>query len=141
MLDDDDTAAGDTADPTTSSTTPPAAPPTGDEEPAVEEEAVEEPLRLNEQRLGSVVAVLKAKGVEAVAIGFLHAYANPSHEERAAALVRKLWPEVYLCMSSEVLAEFREFERFALGLIVDHDFSGLPHQFGLVPSRRGLNQG
>src|SRR5262249_13742836 len=56
---------------------------------------------------------LKGSGVEAVAILFMHPYANPAHEERAAALVRKHWPGAYVCASHEVLAEFREFERFA----------------------------
>ncbi len=68
---------------------------------------------LSDKAVRSAVATLKKKRVEAVAICFLHAYANPAHEEKARALVKKLWPEVYLCASSEVLAEFREFERFA----------------------------
>jgi N-methylhydantoinase A len=68
---------------------------------------------LSDEAVRSAVATLKEKRVEAVAICFLHAYANPAHEEKARALVKKLWPEVYLCASSEVLAEFREFERFA----------------------------
>jgi N-methylhydantoinase A len=63
------------------------------------------------------VDVLKAKKVEAVAICFMHAYANADHEERARALVKSLWPEVYLCTSSEVLGEFREFERFSTATI------------------------
>ena len=68
---------------------------------------------LAEAQVRHAIEVLKGKKVEAVAICFMHAYANPGHEQRAAALVRELWPEAYLCTSSEVLAEFREFERFA----------------------------
>jgi N-methylhydantoinase A len=63
------------------------------------------------------VQVLKAKKVDAVAVCFLHAYANPAHEEQARALVKKLWPEVYVCTSGDVLAEFREFERFATAAV------------------------
>lgn len=59
------------------------------------------------------LARLKAQGVEAIAICFLHAYAHAQHERRARELARELWPEVYVCASHEVLAEFREFERFA----------------------------
>src|SRR5262245_21380779 len=51
---------------------------------------------LAEDQVAAAVERLKAAGVEAVAICFMHAYANPAHEERAKALVRKLWPEVYL---------------------------------------------
>jgi len=68
---------------------------------------------LDEDAIRSAIETLKEKKVEALAICFLHAYANASHEERARALVEQLWPGCYLCTSSEVLPEFREFERFA----------------------------
>ena len=70
-------------------------------------------LPLADEQVSDAISGLKSTGVEAVAILFMHAYANPEHEERAAALVRKHWPGVYVCASHEVLAEFREFERFA----------------------------
>jgi N-methylhydantoinase A len=73
------------------------------------------PLVENDVR--RVVEILKGKKVDAVAICFMHAYANADHEERARALVKSLWPEVYLCTSSEVLGEFREFERFSTATI------------------------
>ncbi|MGZ8230336.1 MAG: hydantoinase/oxoprolinase family protein [Burkholderiales bacterium] len=72
---------------------------------------------LAEDDIVRAVAALKEKGVEALAVCFLHAYANPRHEERARAIVKKLWPEVYLCTSGDVLAEFREFERFATATV------------------------
>ncbi len=72
-----------------------------------------EVVALAEADVQAAVEVLRAKRVEAIAICFMHSYANPSHEQRARELVHKLWPEVYLCASSEILAEFREFERFA----------------------------
>jgi N-methylhydantoinase A len=68
---------------------------------------------LSEEQVTSAIAALKEKQVEAVAVCYLHAYANPAHEERTRALVQKLWPDIYLCTSNDVLAEFREFERFA----------------------------
>jgi hypothetical protein len=68
---------------------------------------------LSEEQVASAIAALKEKQVEAVAVCYLHAYANPAHEERTRALVQKLWPDIYLCTSNDVLAEFREFERFA----------------------------
>ena len=72
---------------------------------------------LVEEDVRRAVEVLKAKKVEAIAICFMHAYANADHEARARALVQALWPEVYLCTSSEVLGEFREFERFSTATI------------------------
>ncbi len=60
---------------------------------------------------------LRQQGVEAIAICFLHASTNPVHEHRAQELVRAPWPEVYVCPSCDVLAEFREFERFATATV------------------------
>ena len=72
---------------------------------------------LDESAVLAAIDQLKAKEVEAVAVCFVHAYANPAHEARAAALVRERWPQAYVCASCDVLAEFREFERFATATI------------------------
>ena len=72
---------------------------------------------LADEQVLNAIARLKEAGVEAVAVLFMHAYANSEHEERAAALVRKHWPGMYVCASHEVLAEFREFERFATAAV------------------------
>jgi N-methylhydantoinase A len=50
-------------------------------------------------------------GVEAIAICFIHAYRNPAHEEAARDIVRRALPGVEVTISSEVLPEFREYER------------------------------
>ncbi|MDO8877685.1 MAG: hydantoinase/oxoprolinase family protein [Pseudolabrys sp.] len=68
---------------------------------------------LDEAGVRAAVGELQRLGCDAVAICFLHSYANPAHEQRAAEIVREAWPDVYLCTSSDVLAEFREYERFA----------------------------
>ena len=68
---------------------------------------------LDETDVHHAVAVLREKKVEAIAICMLHSYANPAHERRARDLVKAMLPATYLCTSSEVLPEFREFERFA----------------------------
>jgi N-methylhydantoinase A len=54
---------------------------------------------------------LKAAGVEAVAVSFLHSYANPEHERQAGAIVRSALPDTYVSLSHEILREYREFER------------------------------
>ena len=72
---------------------------------------------LVEEQVIAAIGRLKGTGADAVAILFMHAYANPAHEEKAAALVREHWPGVYVCASHEVLAEFREFERFATTVV------------------------
>jgi N-methylhydantoinase A len=54
---------------------------------------------------------LADEGVEAVAVSFLHAYANPEHERAAGEVVRRMLPGAYLSLSHEILREYREFER------------------------------
>jgi N-methylhydantoinase A len=46
-----------------------------------------------------------------VAICLLHAYANPAHERRAGAILAAALPGVPVCVSTDILAEFREYER------------------------------
>jgi N-methylhydantoinase A len=60
---------------------------------------------------------LAAQGVQAVAICFLHSYLNDAHERRAAEIVRSCLPEAFVCTSSDVLPEFREFERVSTTVI------------------------
>src|SRR5436305_1202898 len=47
----------------------------------------------------------------ALAICLLHAYVNPAHESRLAALAREAIPEVFVACSSEVVPEIREYDR------------------------------
>ncbi|MCA0206283.1 MAG: hydantoinase/oxoprolinase family protein [Proteobacteria bacterium] len=67
---------------------------------------------LAEAELTTIAAEIRAAGIEAVAISFLHSYANPDHEARAFALLAEaLGPDIYLTRSTEVLPEIREYER------------------------------
>jgi 5-oxoprolinase (ATP-hydrolysing)/N-methylhydantoinase A len=50
-------------------------------------------------------------GVEAVAVCFLHSYRNPAHEQAVAALARAEFPRFAISLSSEVVAELREYQR------------------------------
>lgn len=68
---------------------------------------------LDERDLEAAAARILRAGVPAAAICFLHAYRNPAHERRARAVLRRLCPGVVLTVSSDVLREFREYERFA----------------------------
>src|SRR5258708_11384356 len=54
---------------------------------------------------------LRQHHVEAVAICLLHAYANPAHERRARAILAAELPGIPVCISTDILAEFREYER------------------------------
>ena len=61
---------------------------------------------------------LAAAGVEAVAVCLLHAYANPDHERRVAAILRqRLGDDVFLTCSSDLLPVIREYERTSTTVI------------------------
>ena len=62
---------------------------------------------LDDASVAAAVDVLLAEGVESVAICFMHAYANPEHEERVLAVVRERAPGVFLAVSSEILPQVR----------------------------------
>jgi len=70
-------------------------------------------LPLDEAAVQALVPVLRAAGVESLAIGFLHAYANPAHERRAAELLARACPDLSLSLSSAVCPEIREYERLS----------------------------
>lgn len=67
------------------------------------------PLDLSD--LSAILNDFRANGVEAIAISFLHSYANPTHEEAVIDAVRKHWPEVAVVASHQITREWREYER------------------------------
>jgi len=73
---------------------------------------------LDEDALARVAAELAAADVDCVVVCFLHSYAYPAHEERAAELLSSLLPEhVQVITSSSVFPEFREYERFSTAVL------------------------
>ena len=68
---------------------------------------------LDEEEARKRVRELEEAGVEAVAVCFLFSFLNPEHEARVAEIVREEFPEAFLSVSSEVLPQYREYERFS----------------------------
>jgi N-methylhydantoinase A/oxoprolinase/acetone carboxylase beta subunit len=68
---------------------------------------------LDEEKAREQVRALQEAGVEAVAVCFLFSFLNPEHEARVAEIVREEFPEAFLSVSSEVLPQYREYERFS----------------------------
>ena len=66
---------------------------------------------LDEDATRRAVTHLLAQGCEALVIHFLHAYANPAHELRAAEIAAELWPNPWITTGHSLLSESREFER------------------------------
>lgn len=86
----------------------------------------------NEAAAREAVRALVAEGVEAIAICFLHAYANPIHERQMKAIAQEEFPNGLICISSDIVREWREFERTSTTVInaytqpqVDHYLSAL----------------
>ena len=73
-----------------------------------------EPLvPLDEKTVADVAARAREHGVEAIAVGLLHSYANPEHERRIGTLLAEVLPDVPVTLSCEVCPEIREYERLS----------------------------
>ena len=68
-----------------------------------------EPLNLD--GLVDILEDFKTEEVAAIAVCFLHSYANTSHEQQTIARIRELWPEVSAVASHQITREWREYER------------------------------
>lgn len=71
--------------------------------------AIIEPIDLAD--VDNAADLFGKNGIEAVAVCFMHAYAEPAHEEAAAKRLRELLPGAYLSVSSRVLPQVRFYER------------------------------
>ena len=79
-----------------------------------------------------VAQKLASADVEAIAVCFLHSYANPEHEDKMGEILRQYLPDAYISLSHRVLREYREYERTSttvinsyLGPIVSRYLDGL----------------
>lgn len=82
--------------------------------------AVETPL--DEEDVRVAVRELRAAGVQSIAVCLLYSYLNADHERRIGDIIREEMPEVYVSLSSDVLPEFREYER--LSTVVTNSYLG-----------------
>jgi N-methylhydantoinase A len=72
----------------------------------------------DEDQARGAARFLRDREVTAVGVCFLHAYANPAHERRMREILEAEHPEAAVSLSSEVLREYREYER-AMTTLVD----------------------
>ena len=66
---------------------------------------------LDESSVRALLPRFERHGIEAVAVGLLHSYANPGHEQRVGEILADALPDVRVTLSSEVCPEIREYER------------------------------
>ena len=70
-------------------------------------------LPMDEAAVHALVPVLRAEGVESVAVAFLQSFVNPDHERRVRDLLKQAMPELWVTLSSDVCPEIREYERIS----------------------------
>jgi len=68
---------------------------------------------LDEQSVRDAAGLFAQRGINSIAVCFLHSYANPSHERRAREILIEEMPHALVSISSDVVPEFREYERSA----------------------------
>ncbi len=68
-------------------------------------------IALDESAVPALLDRIAALGADCVAVSLLHAYANPAHEQRLAAMIRAARPDLPVSLSSDISPEIREYER------------------------------
>ena len=71
------------------------------------------PRAVEPAAIDGVAARLREVGIESIAVCYLHAYANDANERATKATLERALPGVFVATSSEVVREYREYERFA----------------------------
>ena len=70
-------------------------------------------IPLDRDEVVGLVPFLEKESVESIAVGFLHSYMNPAHEEAAGEVLAARLPGASISLSSAVSPEMREYERFS----------------------------
>ncbi|GLU46468.1 hydantoinase/oxoprolinase family protein [Nocardiopsis ansamitocini] len=73
---------------------------------------------LDEEQAAEAARWFRDQGIDTIGVCLLHSYADPSHEERVREILRAEHPDAVVSISSEVLREYREYER-AMTTLVD----------------------
>ncbi len=68
-------------------------------------------LALDDASVEAILPLIEKHKIEAIAVGLLHAYANPAHELRVQEIIRQAYPDLPISLSSDVCPEIREYER------------------------------
>jgi N-methylhydantoinase A/oxoprolinase/acetone carboxylase beta subunit len=101
-------------------------------------------VALDEKAVEQAARELAEAGVDAIAIGFLFSFLEPKHEERAKEICEKAAPDLFVCTSSEVIPQFREYERFsttALNAYIAPSVRGYVGKLSDSLERAGVQEG
>jgi N-methylhydantoinase A len=75
---------------------------------------------LDEAQAIAQIEDLCKSGIEALTISLMHSYANPAHEQRLRELVLERFPDLHVSLSSDILPEFREYDRTITTVMNDY---------------------
>ena len=92
---------------------------------------------LDQVSLDAAIVVLKREQVEAVAVCYLHAWRDPSHERATRDAVERELPGAYVSLSSEVLPQIKEFERVSTTIINAYVGPALSRYLAVLERRLG----
>jgi N-methylhydantoinase A len=90
---------------------------------------------LEKEDVKQACRVMRDHGIEAIAICFMNSFANPAHEQAAAAIVRSELPDVYLSVSSETLPTIRFYNRVSTTVLNAYAGPVLHSYLGRLESR------
>jgi N-methylhydantoinase A len=82
-----------------------------------------------------ILDVFKKNGVEAIAVCFLHSYANPENELAVGRIIESAWPGVDISLSHQVAREFREYERTSTTVLDAYIKRRVVQYLGLLSER------
>ena len=68
-------------------------------------------IPISDETVHALIPNIDKHEIDSIAIGLIHSYANPAHEQRVAEILTKARPELLITLSSEVCPEIREYER------------------------------
>ncbi len=72
---------------------------------------------LNENQVRNLAKQLEKENVRSVAVALLFSYTNQKHEREIGKILKKLLPEIYVSLSSEIAPEYREYERTSTAVV------------------------
>lgn len=75
---------------------------------------------LDEEKATELIDDLCGSGIEALTVSLMHSYANPVHERRLRQIVAERFPDLQVSLSSEILPEFREYDRAITTVMNDY---------------------
>ncbi|MGR3399641.1 MULTISPECIES: hydantoinase/oxoprolinase family protein [Paracoccaceae] len=75
---------------------------------------------LDREKATALIDDLCSSGIEALTISLMHAYANPEHERALAEIVKERYPDIPVSLSSDILPEFREYDRAITTVMNDY---------------------